>query len=153
MSVSAPGETIRKEKREMTRIASLLCMLGCLPAAALATPAKDKGVSGTKVPTAVSERIVGTWRAKPDKGLTLVFHKDGSLQVTRKAGKAQVTVAGKYKLLNNEDMEINLTDPKGTGRVFRNAVRIKSLKPGELVLRYRGKFKGAGKEEVFERVK
>jgi uncharacterized protein (TIGR03066 family) len=144
---------VRKEKREMTRIAGLLCMLGCLPGAALAAPPKDKGESGTKVPAAVSERIVGTWRAKPDKGLTMVFHKDGSLQVTRKAGKAQVTVAGKYKLLNNEDLEITLTDPKGTGRVFRNAVRIKSLTDRELVLRYRGKFKGAGREEVFQLVK
>jgi uncharacterized protein (TIGR03066 family) len=142
-------------RREVTLIARLCCVLGCFLTAAAAAGAegKDAGTKGTKVPANVGVRIVGTWQAQPDKGLTITFRRDGSLQMARKSGKARVTVDGRYKLLDGQNMKFTFTDPKGSGRKFTNAVRVKSLSDEELVLVYRGKFKGTDKEEAFRRVK
>jgi uncharacterized protein (TIGR03066 family) len=126
----------------------LLALIAVLPA-----PAKDAGRKGTKVPTDVADQVVGTWQARSDKGLTYAFHKDGSLRIIRQAGKARVTVDCTYKVRDGNNLQITVRDPKGTGRHFTSAVQIKSVTDRDLVLVFRGKFKGTDKELTFGRVK
>lgn len=97
-----------------------------------------------------SELLVGKWSPEDakSKDVVLEFTKTGELKITVSADGISVPISGKYKMIDENTVEISMSNPEKKDDVKTTKLTIKSITMDEAVI-----VAPDGKEEKLKAVK
>jgi uncharacterized protein (TIGR03066 family) len=97
-----------------------------------------------------SELIVGKWSPDDAKGKEVVieFTKGGEVKISLGAGGMNITINGKYKVVDEKTIELSMDSPDKKDEVKTQKLTIKSISAEEAVI-----ITPEGKEEKLKAVK